>query len=167
MSRPSRIRCMCTDLIPAASAAEASASACRSCPCTPPGPRRVMRCRWFPRAACRAAVRFGIVANVPSAIAASIRGRSCGTCWPDPMLRWPTSLLPIWPTGRPTAGPLAFKRACGHDSLSPLQADIRAAATASLGSPAPMPNPSTTRMTAVGGTPTLSAAWHCCGADDI
>ena len=41
--------------------------------------------------------------NEPSAIAASIRGRSWRTGRPAPRLRWPTSELPIWPGGRPTA----------------------------------------------------------------
>ncbi len=39
--------------------------------------------------------RAGLTANDPSAIAASMRGRSCTTGRPAPRLRWPTSLLPI------------------------------------------------------------------------
>jgi hypothetical protein len=54
----------------------------------------------------------------PSAMAASMRGRSCSTRKPAPRLRWPTSLLPIWPGGSPTASPDASRRQCGHSASS-------------------------------------------------
>ena len=47
----------------------------------------------------------GLVAKLPSAMALSIRGRSIQTIRPAPMFMWPTSELPIWPSGRPTSGP--------------------------------------------------------------
>ena len=63
-------------------------------------------------------------AKEPSAIAASMRGRSWSTGRPAPRLRWPTSLLPIWPTGRPTASPDASSRQCGHVASSARQRGI-------------------------------------------
>ena len=38
-----------------------------------------------------------------------MRTRSCITTRPAPRFRWPTSLLPIWPSGRPTAKPEALQ----------------------------------------------------------
>ena len=55
------------------------------------------------RAPVHASSSAGRVANDPSAIAASIRGRSWRTGRPAPRLRCPTSELPIWPAGSPTA----------------------------------------------------------------
>ena len=46
-------------------------------------------------------------------LAASIRVRSCLTTLPAPRLRWPTSELPIWPSGRPTALPQAVSVVVG------------------------------------------------------
>ena len=43
----------------------------------------------------------------PRSMLCEMRTRSCGTTRPAPRLRWPTSLLPIWPTGSPTASSLA------------------------------------------------------------
>ena len=44
---------------------------------------------------------------------AEMRTRSCFTTRPAPRLRWPTSLLPIWPPGSPTASPDASSRVRG------------------------------------------------------
>ena len=55
------------------------------------------RCR---RSAFRRAIRSGSAgccAISPLAMASPMRGRSCITTRPAPMLRWPTSELPIWP----------------------------------------------------------------------
>ena len=88
-----------------ARASSASATRCRSWACTPPGPTRPTTCAAArPRVpAPQAASRAGRVKNEPSAIAASIRGRSWSTGLPAPMFRWPTSELPICPGGSPTA----------------------------------------------------------------
>ena len=40
-------------------------------------------------------------------MALEMRGRSWKTTRPPPMLVWPTSLLPIWPSGSPTSRPEA------------------------------------------------------------
>ena len=54
------------------------------------------------------------------------RGRSCRTRNPAPRLRCPTSLLPIWPAGRPTASPDASSRPCGHVPSSRSQVGMSA-----------------------------------------
>ena len=53
------------------------------------------------RAAWRATMA-GFFLNSSLAISSSMRVMSIWTMRPAPMLRWPTSLLPIWPSGRPT-----------------------------------------------------------------
>ena len=50
----------------------------------------------------RALALWLVVGSVPSAIAWSIRGKSCMTTRPAPRLVWPTSELPICPSGSPT-----------------------------------------------------------------
>ena len=47
-------------------------------------------------------------------MAALTRVKSCKTRLPAPMLRWPTSELPICPSGSPTAGPEVASWVCGH-----------------------------------------------------
>ena len=49
--------------------------------------------------------RAGACSISPLAMASPMRGRSCMTTRPAPMLRWPTSELPICPSGRPTSRP--------------------------------------------------------------
>ena len=51
--------------------------------------------------------------SVPSATASLTRTRSWATIRPAPMLRCPTSELPIWPSGSPTARPDAISDVCG------------------------------------------------------
>ena len=62
-----------------------------------------------PKAACSAGLR----ASVPSATASPTRTRSWATMRPAPRLRCPTSELPIWPSGSPTARPDAISEVCG------------------------------------------------------
>ena len=83
------------------------------------------------RARAQAARSAGRSKNEPSAMAASIRGRSWRTGRPAPRFRWPTSELPIWPAGRPTASSEARRTACGQRSSRPRQVGIGAAAIAS------------------------------------
>jgi hypothetical protein len=47
----------------------------------------------------------GLLPKVPVATARSMREMSIIAMRPAPKLRWPTSLLPICPTGSPTSGP--------------------------------------------------------------
>ena len=90
-----------------------------------------------PRPCRTAASRTSLRSNEPSAISASMRGRSCSTGRPAPMLRWPTSLLPICPSGRPTARAEASSRELGHSSSSARQRGISAAAMASAAGSGP------------------------------
>ena len=76
----------------------------------PPTParqvQRPVQCRARLRRRSRSA---GFSKKLPSAIASSMRTRSCFTTVPAPRFRCPTSELPIWPSGRPTARPQAVE----------------------------------------------------------
>ena len=66
--------------------------------------------------------------------------RSCITRRPAPILVWPTSELPIWPSGRPTARPEVASSACGHSRIMRSKFGVLAARMAlslRLGPPAP------------------------------
>src|SRR5215204_4295306 len=105
-----------------------SAFRCSSEECTPPVDTRPIRCtRSDPRSAARS-VSFR--ASEPSRTAASMRARSWGTIAPAPRLRWPTSELPICPSGRPTASPLAVRVVCGCSAHSRSNTGVSASATA-------------------------------------
>ena len=133
VSRPSSSAWTRTAGTPCRAASSTSATRCRSLAWTPPGPMRLTRwSRPSGRAArAHASSSAGRSKNEPSAMAASIRGRSCSTGRPAPRLRWPTSELPIWPAGSPTASSEARSVACGQSRHSPRQVGIRAAAIAS------------------------------------
>jgi hypothetical protein len=68
----------------------------------------------------------------------------CGTMRPAPRLRWPTSLLPIWPAGRPTAGPEAASEVRGPAAQSRSKTGVWARATALPGPLSARPKPSRT-----------------------
>ena len=51
--------------------------------------------------------------NLFSLTVLDIRTNSCLIILPAPMVRWPTSELPICSSGRPTSAPLASIRVCG------------------------------------------------------
>ena len=156
VSRPSRRPWTTTSRTPSSCAISASATRCRSLAWTPPGPTRLMSAsRRSPAAAARqASTRTGFVRNVPSRMAASMRGRSWSTGRPAPRFRCPTSELPIWPSGRPTSRPDAPSVACGQASSNARQRGILAAATASPSGRRPMPNPSRMTRTIGLGRPT-------------
>ena len=112
-----------------------------------------MRCSRPPRARDRAAGVASAPAlskNEPSAMAALMRGRSWSTRNPAPRLRWPTSLLPIWPAGRPTASPDASSRAVRPLREQPMPVPHRARPAARCApDPRSTPNPSRTTRTTV------------------
>ena len=54
-------------------------------------------------AALERAMRAGFSKKEPSSIALLTRMRSWNSTRPEPIVRWPTSLLPICPGGSPTA----------------------------------------------------------------
>ena len=69
-----------------------------------------------------------------------MRARSCGTIAPAPRLRWPTSELPIWPSGSPTASPLAVSCVCGCSSHSRRRPASRRARSRCPGRPGRAPS---------------------------
>ena len=108
-SRPS-VKTWTTTSRPPAARALARAATCRWWLCTPPVETRPIRWQ-VPPLFFRASITrptAGCVARLPSSIAALIRGRSCSTTRPAPRFMWPTSELPICPSGRPTNAPDAF-----------------------------------------------------------
>ena len=136
---------------PSLAASCASATRWRSLAWTPPGPISADRrggAPCAPRARLQAVRSAGRAKNVPSSIAASMRGRSWRTGRPAPRLRCPTSELPIWPGGRPTASSDASSRACGQRSSSARQTRHRRGGDR-VAAPdrAPIPNPSRTTRT--------------------
>src|SRR5438105_6711334 len=151
------------------------ASMCSSTAWMPPGPMRPRMCRRVPRSAAwaQAAVSAGFVSKDPSSIASEMRGRSCSTRKPAPRLRWPTSELPIWPAGSPTAVPAASSRECGQCARSPCQVGMSAASNAFRFGSSLIPKPSRThRTTGFGGRAALvdtrrSAVQLSCASDDV
>ncbi len=137
----------------------------RMCPSTawiPPGPMSPIRCRRDPFTSAwpQAARSASLSKNEPSATAALIRGRSWRTGMPAPRLRWPTSLLPICPGGRPTASPAASRRADGQRAERSRQCGIFAAMSAFRCGSSFRPNPSRTqRTTGLGGVRGTSVIW--------
>ena len=77
-----------------------------------------MRCSAAPgrAAAANASFSTGFAASEPSAQARLMRVSSWNTTRPAPMLRCPTSELPICPSGRPTASPDASRRVHGRSA---------------------------------------------------
>ena len=116
--------------------------------CTPPSESSPSRCRAEPRARSNAAANAGLCANAPASMSSSIRTRSCRTTRPAPRLRWPTSELPIWPSGRPTARPEAASVVCGKSRHRRSNTGVWARSTALPGPGGASPQPSsTTRQT--------------------
>src|SRR4051812_32270208 len=112
---------------------------------TPPSetsPSRWRRPRGLLRARSQAASRTSLSKKLPSATASSIRARSCLTIAPAPRLRWPTSELPICPSGRPTSGPWAESWVCGNDSQRRSKTGVCASEIALPGPGSASPQPS-------------------------
>ena len=85
--------------------------------------------------------------NDPSAMAASIRGRSWSTGRPAPMLRCPTSELPICPGRQPDRLARGLEPGMRPALEEAAPAGMRAAAIASARGSEPIPNPSMTTRT--------------------
>src|SRR5881275_96338 len=80
-------------------------------------------------------------------MACEIRTMSCGTTRPAPRFRWPTSLLPICPSGRPTASPDALSNVRGAFDQRRCQVGVRPSSTALPARPGRKPQPSSTIKT--------------------
>src|SRR4029077_9798692 len=85
-------------------------------------------------------------------MACEMRTISCGTTRPAPRLRWPTSLLPIWPSGSPTASPGALRSVRGARLQRRCHTGVSPSSTALPSRPGRKPQPSSTiRTTGVRG----------------
>ena len=93
----------------------------------------------------KAAFSAGFSKKEPSAIARLTRCRSWSSTRPEPIVRWPTSELPICPGGRPTASPEALIVVCGYSAQSRSKTGVSASSTAFPGPGGAQPQPS--RMT--------------------
>src|SRR3954453_9631666 len=112
---------------------------------TPPSetsPSRWRRPRGLVRARSQAASSTSLSKKLPSATASSIRARSCLTIAPAPRLRWPTSELPICPSGRPTSGPWAESWVCGNSAQRRSKTGVSASEIALPGPGSASPQPS-------------------------
>src|SRR5512145_2888273 len=76
-----------------------------------------------------------------------MRTTSCGTTRPAPRLRCPTSLFPIWPSGRPTARPDASSRVRGARSHRRCHTGVSPSSMALPSRPGRKPQPSSTIST--------------------
>src|SRR5262245_5871156 len=148
VSRPSSNACIATGTPPALTIF-ASAIKCNWCECTPPGDSRPIR--WqvpplrfsLPMKSCSSGLR----ASSPSATAWSMRGRSCITTRPAPRFIWPTSELPICPSGRPTCSSDASISACGQSRIMACQFGMVACSIALSSSCGRWPQPSRMQST--------------------
>src|SRR5437016_7381718 len=122
--------------------------------CTPPLPIRPSRCRVRPvrRSSPHSSTKAGMWKNAPESIACEMRTMSCGTTRPAPRFRCPTSLLPICPSGSPTARPDAFSSVRGAFAQRRCQVGVRPSSIAFPIWPGRKPQPSSTiRTTGVRG----------------
>src|SRR2546421_257921 len=88
----------------------------------------------------------------PDVMAWEIRTMSCGTTRPAPRFRRPASLLPIWPSGSPTASPDALRSVRGARLQRRCQTGVSPSSTALPSRPGRKPQPSSTiRTTGVRG----------------
>src|SRR5438874_645032 len=96
--------------------------------------------------------RGGNRKNSPDSMACEMRTMSCGTTRPAPRFRCPTSLLPICPSGRPTASPDALSNVRGAFDQRRCRVGVRPSSTALPSRPGRKPQPSSTiRTTGVRG----------------
>src|SRR2546426_104957 len=151
VSRPSSHACIAT-CTPALRPNSTAASRCLSSACTPPVPIRPITCN-VPscrRVCSHSSTSAGILKNSPRSIDCEMRTMSCGTTRPAPRFRCPTSLLPICPSGRPTARPDASSNVRDARSPSVCQPGVFPSSMALPSRPGRKPQPSsTTRITGV------------------
>src|SRR6266480_5762558 len=89
--------------------------------------------------------------NSPDSMAWEMRTMSCGTTRPAPRFRCPTSLLPICPSGRPTARPDASSSVRDARSHNLCHTGVRPSSMALPSRPGRKPHPSSTTRTTGGG----------------
>src|SRR5881296_4162596 len=117
--------------------------------CTPPLPIRPRRWRVCPvrRSSPHSSTSAGMWKKAPESIACEMRTMSCGTTRPAPRFRCPTSLLPICPSGRPTASPDASSNVRGALAQRRCQVGVSPSSTAFPSRPGRNPQPSSTMRT--------------------
>src|SRR5205823_1302018 len=127
----------------------AAATRCRSRAWTPPLPSSPGRWSVPPRCftARHSATSDGSRKKSPESIACEMRTMSCGTTRPAPRLRCPTSLLPICPSGSPTASPDASSSVRGAFAQRRCQVGVSPSSTALPARPGRKPQPSSTIKT--------------------
>src|SRR5881409_1633512 len=131
-----------------------AATRCRSRACTPPFPSRPIKWSVPPRRFTlrHSSTSAGKRKNSPDSIACEMRTMSCGTTRPAPRFKCPTSLLPIWPSGRPTARPDALSSVRGAFAQRRCQVGVSPSSMALPSRPGRKPQPSSTiRTTGVRG----------------
>src|SRR5438067_8573290 len=113
-----------------------------------------MRCNVPPRCRVRShsSTSGGRRKNSPDWMACEMRTMSCGTTRPAPRFRCPTSLLPICPSGSPTASSDALRSVRGALAQRRCQTGVSPSSTALPSRPGRKPQPSSTiRTTGVRG----------------
>src|SRR5216117_968149 len=117
--------------------------------CTPPFPIRPNRWSVPPRRRTlpHNSATAGSRKNAPDSIAWEMRTMSWGTTRPAPRFRCPTSLLPICPSGRPTASPDASSNVRGALAQRRCQVGVSPSSTAFPCRPGRNPQPSSTMRT--------------------
>src|SRR5881296_2753806 len=122
---------------------------CWSSACTPPFPIRPSRWSVPPRRRTlpHNSATAGSRKNAPDSIAWEMRTMSWGTTRPAPRFRCPTSLLPICPSGRPTASPDASSNVRGALAQRRCQVGVSPSSTAFPSRPGRNPQPSSTMRT--------------------
>src|SRR5213082_2032753 len=96
--------------------------------------------------------RGGNRKNSPDSMACEMRTMSCGTTRPAPRFKCPTSLLPICPSGSPTASSDALRSVRGALAQRRCQTGVSPSSTALPSRPGRKPQPSSTiRTTGVRG----------------
>src|SRR3989454_10233100 len=110
---------------------------------------RPSRCSFPPRRRTRvhSSTSGGNRKNSPDSMAWEIRTMSCGTTRPAPRFKCPTSLLPICPSGRPTARPEASSSVRDARSHSLCQTGVLPSSIALPSRPGRKPHPSSTMRT--------------------
>src|SRR5713101_2028987 len=158
VSRPSSQACIATGSS-CWCASVTAAARCSSSACTPPLPMRPGRCSVPPRrfTCVHSSTSGGSRKNSPDSIACVIRTMSCGTTRPAPRFKCPTSLLPICPSGRPTASPDALRSVRGARVQRRCQVGVRPSSTAFPSRPGRKPQPSSTIRTTGVRSPCLFA----------
>ena len=91
----------------------------------------------------------GFLKKSPSSISFVIFGRIWKTTRPAPIFVWPTSELPIWPSGRPTSRPEAISWEWGYSANSLSRFGLFAVVMALPGVAGAMPYPSIIISTAL------------------